>query len=132
MGPNPPFYEQIYHFGRGICEKYQSRDEKFPEPKDDGNLVNAINQIWNPEVFRIKRYNFFSLCRGICENVFHFFTLTCRKPPNSFGILQPLSNKTNRNYQSRDEKFPEPKDDGNLVSRLVFFANTPPKHDISV
>jgi hypothetical protein len=35
-------------------------------------------------------------------------------------------------YQSRDEKFPEPKGEGNLVSRLVFFANTPPKHDISV
>jgi hypothetical protein len=32
-------------------------------------------------------------------------------------------------YQSRDEKFPEPKVEGNLVSRLVFFANTPPKHD---
>jgi hypothetical protein len=35
-------------------------------------------------------------------------------------------------YKSRDEKFPEPKGKGNLVSRLVFFANTPPKHDISV
>ena len=35
-------------------------------------------------------------------------------------------------YQLRDEKFPEPKGKGNLVSRLVFFANTPPKHDISV
>ena len=35
-------------------------------------------------------------------------------------------------YQSRDEKFPEPNGEGNLVSRLVFFANTPPKHDISV
>jgi hypothetical protein len=35
-------------------------------------------------------------------------------------------------YQSRDENFPEPKGEGNLVSRLVFFANTPPKHDISV
>ena len=23
--------------------------------------------------------------------------ITCRKPPNSFGMLQPLSNKTNRN-----------------------------------
>jgi hypothetical protein len=22
-------------FGRGICEKYQSRDEKFPEPKGE-------------------------------------------------------------------------------------------------
>ena len=29
-------------------------------------------------------------------------------------------------YQSRDEKFPEPKGEGHLVSRLVFFANTPP------
>jgi hypothetical protein len=35
-------------------------------------------------------------------------------------------------YQSRDEKFPEPKGDINLVSKLVFFANTPPKPDISV
>jgi hypothetical protein len=35
-------------------------------------------------------------------------------------------------YQSRDEQFPEHKGEGNLVSRLVFFANTPPKHDISV
>ena len=35
-------------------------------------------------------------------------------------------------YQSRDEKFSEPNGEGNLVSRLVFFANTPPKHDISV
>ena len=32
---------------------------------------NMINQIWNPEVFRSKGFNFFSLCRGICENVFH-------------------------------------------------------------
>jgi len=35
-------------------------------------------------------------------------------------------------YQSRDEKFPEPKGEGKLVSRLVFFTNSPPKHDISV
>jgi hypothetical protein len=35
-------------------------------------------------------------------------------------------------YQLRDEKFPEPKGEGNLVSRQIFFANTPPKHDISV
>jgi hypothetical protein len=30
---------------------------------------------------------FFPLCCGICENVFHFFTLACLKPPNSFGII---------------------------------------------
>jgi hypothetical protein len=35
-------------------------------------------------------------------------------------------------YQSRDEQFPEPNGEGNLVSRLVFFTNTPAKHDISV
>jgi hypothetical protein len=29
-------------------------------------------------------------------------------------------------------KFPEPNGKGNLVSRLVFFANTSPKHEISV
>jgi hypothetical protein len=37
-----------------------------------------------------------------------------------------------KKYHSRDEKFPEPDGEGNLVSRLVFFADTPPKHDISV
>ena len=35
-------------------------------------------------------------------------------------------------YQSRDEKFPEPNGEGNLVLRLVFFENSPLKHDISV
>ena len=28
--------------GRGICEKYQSRNEKFPEPKGEGNLVSRL------------------------------------------------------------------------------------------
>ena len=32
-------------------------------------------------------------------------------------------------YQSRDEKLPKPNGEGKLISRLVFFANTPPKHD---
>jgi hypothetical protein len=32
----------------------------------------------------------------------------------------------------RDEQFPEANGEVNLVSRLVFVANTPPKHDISV
>jgi hypothetical protein len=31
-------------------------------------------------------------------------------------------------YQSRDEIFPETNGERKLVSRLVFFANTPPKH----
>jgi len=29
-------------FGRGICEKYQSRDEKFPKPIVEGNLVSRL------------------------------------------------------------------------------------------
>jgi hypothetical protein len=29
-------------FGRGICEKYQLRDEKFPEPIGEGNLVSRL------------------------------------------------------------------------------------------
>jgi hypothetical protein len=74
------------------------------------------NQIWNPEVFRSKEFNFFSRCRGICENVFNFFTLTCRKPPNSFGILQPLSNKTNRNTTTVPAE-------GNSSKRPIVFNN---------
>ena len=37
-----------------------------------------------------------------------------------------------KKYQSRDEEYPKSNGEGNLVSRLVFFTNTPPKHDISV
>ena len=29
-------------FVTGICEKYQSRDEKFPEPNGEGNLVSRL------------------------------------------------------------------------------------------
>ena len=77
---------------------------------------NVINQIWNPEVFRSKGFNFFSLCRGICENVYHLFTLTCRKSPNSLGILQPLSNKTNRNTTTVHAE-------GNSSKRSIVFNN---------
>jgi hypothetical protein len=35
-------------------------------------------------------------------------------------------------YESREEIFPTSNGEGNLVSKLVFFANTLPKHDISV
>ena len=56
-------------------------------------------------------------CRGICENVFHFFTLTCRKPPNSFGILQSLSNKTNRNTTTVPAE-------GNSSKRPIWYLTT--------
>jgi hypothetical protein len=29
-------------FGRGICKKYQSRDEIFPEPNGERNLVSRL------------------------------------------------------------------------------------------
>jgi hypothetical protein len=29
-------------FGRGICEKYQSRDKNISEPKGEGNLVSRL------------------------------------------------------------------------------------------
>jgi hypothetical protein len=35
-------------------------------------------------------------------------------------------------YQWRDEKFSKPNGEGNLVSRLVFFANTPPKNKSNI
>jgi hypothetical protein len=38
-------HEIVYRyimFGRGICEKHQSRDEIFPEPKGEGNLVSRL------------------------------------------------------------------------------------------
>ena len=36
-------------FGRGICEKYQSRDEKFLEPNGEENLVSR-------EIFLLEWY----------------------------------------------------------------------------
>ena len=39
-------------FGRGICEKYQSRDENFPEPNGEGNLVSR------PVFFMIYLFNY--------------------------------------------------------------------------
>jgi hypothetical protein len=35
-------------------------------------IVGAQLSKVNLEVFRSKGFNFFLLCRGICENVFHF------------------------------------------------------------
>jgi hypothetical protein len=40
-------------FGRDICEKYQSRDEKFPDPKDEGNLVSRLVFFKLPNSFGI-------------------------------------------------------------------------------
>jgi hypothetical protein len=43
-------------FGRGICEKYQSRDEKFPEPKGEG-IVFAVLPFTETLVTKfVKRY----------------------------------------------------------------------------
>jgi hypothetical protein len=47
-----------------------------------------------------------------------------------FGVIVLFTSPICEKYQSRDEKFPEPNVERNLVSRLVFFANTLPKHDL--
>ena len=64
----------------------------------------------------VKDLSFFPSAVVFCENIFHFFTLTCRKPPNSFGILQPLSNKTNRNTTTVPAE-------GNSSKRPIVFNN---------
>ena len=51
-------------FGRGICEKYQSRDEKFPEPNGEGNLVRKI-PVERRKISRAERRGKFSLKTGI-------------------------------------------------------------------
>jgi hypothetical protein len=51
---------------------------------------------------------------------------------SSYTDISCLGGVFAKKYQSRDEKFSESNGEGNLVSRLVFFANTPPKRDISV
>jgi hypothetical protein len=45
-------------FGRGICEKYQSQDEKFPEPKGEGNLVSRLVFFANTSPNMIYLFNY--------------------------------------------------------------------------
>ena len=33
---------RYFMFGRGICEKYQSRDEKIPEPIGEENVSRLV------------------------------------------------------------------------------------------
>ena len=45
--------------GIGICEKYQLRDEKFPEPKGEGNLFSKLvffSQIPLPNMIYLFNY----------------------------------------------------------------------------
>ena len=58
--------------------------------------------------------------------------LQCLTKKASEQIYHVWEGYLRKKKQSRDEQFPEPKGEGNLISRLVYFANTPPKHDISV
>jgi len=57
-------------FGRGICEKYQSRDEKFHEPNGKGNLVSRLVFFANTSI----------LIQGviICQKVSLFNNFVCR------------------------------------------------------
>ena len=59
-------------FGRGICEKYQLRDEKFPEPNGERNLVSrclggvfAKNTSERRKISRAEWRGKFSLKTGI-------------------------------------------------------------------
>jgi len=45
-------------FGRGICEKYQSRNEKFPEPKGERNLVSRLEIFANTPPNMINLFNY--------------------------------------------------------------------------
>jgi hypothetical protein len=45
-------------FGRGICEKYQSRNEKFPEPIAEGNLVSRLEIFANTPPNMINLFNY--------------------------------------------------------------------------
>jgi hypothetical protein len=58
-------------FGRGICEKYQSRDKKFPELRGEENLVSRL-----VFVCRFHEYSVFIVC---FRNV-----LICYKPFEEF------------------------------------------------
>ena len=44
-------------FGRGICEKYQSRDKKIPELRGEENLVSRL-----VFVCRFHEYSVFIVC----------------------------------------------------------------------
>jgi hypothetical protein len=92
-------------FGRGICEKYPSRDEAFPKPKGKGNLVSRLvffaitppNMIYlfnyteyYLEHWPNKYYN--TLCLSF-SGIFWFYwgffrnVLTCYKPFEIFLFL---------------------------------------------
>jgi hypothetical protein len=72
-------------------------------------LVNSCDIFFTNSGLALWICRIFTSCRCICIR-FNFFSWWR-------GIYEK--------YQSRDEKFPEPKGRWNLVSRLVFFGNTP-------
>ena len=44
--------------GRGICEKYQSRDEKYSEPIGEANLVSRLAFFVNTPLNMIYLFNY--------------------------------------------------------------------------
>jgi hypothetical protein len=59
LEPNVKILNRYIMLGRAICEKYQSRDEQFPEPKGDGNLVSRLegNSVSRLVFFAIKYHS---------------------------------------------------------------------------
>ena len=68
-----------------------------------------------------------------------FLFLFCRHVSRSLVFRKVILKKYFKDFEQiyhawegYFRKIPVENGEGNLVSRLVFFANTPPKHDISV
>jgi len=67
---------------------------------------------------------------GLCFEVDDLYTIRAPIIQNIIYIM--FERDICEKYQSRNKQFPEPKVEGNLVSRLVFFRKYPSQYDISV
>ena len=74
---------------------------------------NMINQIWNPEVFRSKGFNFFPLCRGFFAKTYFTFLPSHAANRQIHSEYFNHSNKTNRNTTN----------EGNSSKRPIVFNN---------
>jgi hypothetical protein len=80
------YSEWIWRFAARECKKVHSKYFFF-------TFICKVTWLIKFETRKcseVKEFNLFPLCRGICENVFNFFTLTCRKPPNSYTYIRIL------------------------------------------
>jgi hypothetical protein len=84
---------------------------------DKFNIVRIVGRLWCPELIPdIEKFLPVAIFK-MAATMPHKFHIVWFQRPELIPDIK---------------KFHEPNGEGNLVSRLVFFANTPPKHDISV